>query len=257
MNILELDLGNTRIKWRLLSSEDGAGVVEGIEGVADTVQQLLTSDFIRQAPDFVRLSSVRADDSVSRLQDWISAHWQLECSVASVTPTCGGVVNAYQDVSRMGVDRWLAMLAAYSVFESSCLVVSAGTALTIDLVAADGQHQGGYILPGLTMMAHALQSNTGIRLQGKAVQVSTRPGLVTEEAVYNGSLASCTALIEKSAADLERQDPGVNIVLSGGDAAILKEALQQGVAGKVSIRPNLVLDGLAIAVPAPQEAVSR
>lgn len=254
MNILELDLGNTRIKWRMLASEESA---VSAEGVVNTTQQLLDSDFAVQSPDFVRLSNVRADDSVPALQQWISAQWQLETHMASVTSQCGGVINAYQDLSRMGVDRWLAMLAAYNAFDTSCLVVSAGTAVTIDLVTAGGIHEGGYILPGLSMMASALQANTGIRLQYEAAQVSTRPGVVTEEAVYNGSLASCAALIEKSAAYMGRKEASLNIVLSGGDAPVIEEALQSAGMENIVICPNLVLDGLAIAVPEPGEAASR
>ncbi len=246
LNILEIDIGNTRIKWRMKG--DTAG---GAEGAAGTVAELQASDFASQAPDLVRIANVRADDSLANLQDWITDNWAVESHVAQVSSQCGGVRNGYSDVSRMGVDRWLAMVAAYEQLSSACLVVSAGTALTIDLLTAEGEHQGGYILPGLNMMASALQEGTGIRLQHEVADTSTRPGRITEAAVYNAALAACAALIEKCCAELGQSEGRVAVVLCGGDAGQIKDALNDS-GFDVLISPNLVLDGLALACPQPK-----
>ena len=62
-----------------------------------------------------------------------------------------GLRNGYRDPAQLGVDRWLAMCAAWQQFPGSLCVVDAGTAVTIDVVAADGAHSGGLILPGVCL----------------------------------------------------------------------------------------------------------
>lgn len=250
MNVLDFDIGNSRIKWRLLDSEQNRSLAEA---TVQDVQELLNSKLLDLSPALIRAANVRADDSLERLTRICLDQWQLQPFIATVTRDCGGVQNGYRDLSRMGVDRWLAMLAAYTEFQSACLVVDGGTALTLDLVDSNGRHLGGYILPGLNLMASALQANTGIRLRETQEMATTEPGLVTEEAVRNGCLGSVVALIEKCLRLMQRDGDDLVLVLGGGDAGILQDALQNEGVQSVALRPNLVLDGLAVACPV-QEA---
>ena len=151
-----------------------------------------------------------------------------------------GVVNGYREPERLGVDRWLALLTAWRELHGGAVVVSAGTALTVDILAADGQHNGGYIVPGLRLMRHALVSGTsGVRPAAETLP-SLAPGRSTTEAVLHGCMAMAVALIERA-----RRDVATPVVLSGGDAG----ALAPWLAGPVLQRPDLVLDGLGIALP--------
>lgn len=240
--ILELDAGNSRIKWRHLNQESGTVIAEGL---ADSPEALLASSAVAARPDMARMCSVRAAAAMEVVRDWVASNWGLELQVATVTRSCGGVTNQYQDVTRMGADRWLAMIAAFNASAGPCLVIDAGTALTLDLVDATGLHLGGYILPGRRLMLSSLEASTMIRLQSQ-VAAGVEPGNDTETAVINGILASQLALIESAAASLGSQRTPATLFLTGGDAALLSS---QPSSCELQLRPSLVLDGLAFVCP--------
>ena len=149
---LELDIGNSRVKWRLISNR-----VES-EGVTTLVD--------RQWPevslDAIWISSVAASDLNERLSVELQQRYGCTPEFARVSKECAGVRCGYDDVSRLGVDRWLALLAAFQREQegSPAIVVDAGSAVTIDLVDADGQHVGGFITPGYRMLQSALLGRT-------------------------------------------------------------------------------------------------
>ena len=70
------------------------------------------------------------------------------------------MTSGYRDPERLGVDRWLALIAARERSKQPTVIVDAGSACTIDLLDSEGRHLGGYILPGLTAMGEALVRGT-------------------------------------------------------------------------------------------------
>ncbi|MCF5429832.1 type III pantothenate kinase, partial [Pseudomonas syringae] len=145
--ILELDCGNSFIKWRITTKSDAAVVSVG---VVDSDAALL--EHLRNLPDTTfsncRLVSVRSAEETTRLVSVLT-------NTFSVTPVCavparelGGVVNGYDDFERLGLDRWLAFVGAYHLVKRACLVIDLGTAVTSDFVDAGGAHLGGFICPG-------------------------------------------------------------------------------------------------------------
>ena len=237
--ILEMDLGNSRIKWRLLQT-DRAGVATSVEECFSEFKSLPT-------PKQVRLASVRRDDSVSRIGCWTMSQWSIGCKIAVVTSECSGVHNLYSDPGRLGVDRWLAMLAGYHLVNSACVIVDSGTALTVDALDSSGWHLGGYIVPGFSTAVDSLQATTGIRVKSRNFRQSACLGASTEQAVLQGILNQGAALIEKVVADLARSENRISVLLSGGDADLLHGALSGLAIDQLMLCPNLVLDGLALA----------
>ena len=71
-----------------------------------------------------------------------------------------GVHNRYADPSQLGTDRWAALIGARSICAGACVVVGAGTAVTVDALTATGDFVGGLIIPGLSLMADALARDT-------------------------------------------------------------------------------------------------
>ena len=145
----------------------------------------------------------------------------------------------------MGVDRWLAVVAAYHQFHQPCVVVDIGSAITVDIVDGSGQHLGGYIVPGIRMMRQSLYRGTNkvkVALEGHD---GIGPGKSTVQAVSQGGLLMVKAMIEYVAKDLVVAGLVVPVVITGGDAAHLVDVL----VGEVHHVPELVLDGLAIVVP--------
>lgn len=260
--ILEIDIGNSRVKWRTLSVVDSQLISEGH---CTDLDQLLEekSGKAAEKPSAIRFCSVRGQEIADKLCAWSVSSWNLEAQEAKVSRECAGLSINYPDVSRLGVDRWLAMLAAFKLSKKrnqksgskrACLVVDSGTAFTLDAISAEGNHLGGYILPGLKLMQHSLTENTGIRLSPEATQASISLGNSTDEAVLNGSLASLTALLEKQYAELAENTEKPQVFFSGGDANSLQSLANLE---ESEIVTNLVLDGLAIACPIPDGLISK
>jgi type III pantothenate kinase len=242
--ILELDVGNSRIKWRRIEADHGAVLTEG---VAADLDELIAGPVSSERPAMLRFCSVRDEEIANKLKQWAAVSFGLEARQARVQRQCAGVSNSYQDLGRLGVDRWLAMLAAYNRKQQACLIVDSGTALTIDAVDSAGQHLGGYILPGWQLMAGALEANTRIRLQHRQEPENLELGHGTEAAVLNGAVAALVSLVEKVQRQVRQEAEPVTLYLAGGDAQLLAGALNSE---QVELVSGLVMDGLAYACPA-------
>ena len=234
--ILDIDIGNSYTKWRLT---DGAVVYRS---GSQTTQSI--SDGLELPPGVpilrVRLSSVASDSLQGDLVAQMKSQFNAEVAVAKVSSSAAGVTCGYDDPSSLGIDRWLAMMASYSRYQASVLVVDAGSAMTLDLVTAEGRHIGGYILPGLTLMRDALWGGTDrVKVDADATSGGIDPAQDTAAAVNQGSLLASIAVIEKLLVQYQS-----NLVVTGGDAKQLLPYLK----GKVDYQPNLVIDGLALGV---------
>lgn len=242
--ILEIDAGNSRIKWRVIDASGGKPLAAGVAADEQELAAQVAPDVALTA---ARLGCVRGEAAIEQLQAWVASQWPCSLQVARVERECAGVRNHYKDLSRLGVDRWLAMIAAYNRKQTACVIVDAGTALTIDALDAHGNHLGGYILPGRRLMTRAIEENTRIRLQS-VPEPTIEPGHGTEAAVCNAVYASQVALIEKVLRDCADEQVNPQLFLAGGDAPVLASLLA-GAAQDTEIVADLVLDGLRFACP--------
>lgn len=246
--ILDVDLGNTRIKWR--SSEQ-----PGVLNVFALDDELPAQWRALSSRDRLRLASVLKPektsafiDSVRRLDGGVV----IEC--ARVQQDFAGLRVAYNDVSRFGVDRWLALLAIRARLSArDCVVVSGGTALTVDLLRADGRHLGGYIAPGRQAAAKSLWQNTdGLSDARQDLAPRSEPGTTTLECVAAG----LTLLFRGLAHELQQRMAAELFqpqwVFTGGDAEVLLHLFTKNCGDEqisAQVVPELVLEGLAIALP--------
>ncbi len=240
--ILEMDVGNSRIKWRFLS-KDGSCVFSGIDSGALSLNSL---ERRVGKPTRVRIACVRDQAFKQALRNDIQSCWAIQPEFAESCRQVGGVINAYDEPGRLGVDRWLAMLAAYNLVSGACIVVDAGSAITLDCIQGNGQHVGGYIVPGLQMQRESLLSRTSITLSGIASWDSDSLGVNSFDAIHHGILSMVTHWIMGICAS--RTGERWTIILTGGDSQVIERHLyQHGIdTGRV---PALVMDGLAIALP--------
>ena len=240
--ILEIDWGNTCLKWRLL---DLGSKVMG-RGVSSSGEALLE---IAEAEDFagtvneVRLCSVRGANEVDELVAQLQEKVKVTVNILEVRRNCRGLKIKYKDVGRLGVDRWLGMLAALRSAPEGFIMVDSGTAMTIDVVDALGVHQGGYIVPGLKLMRRSLELNTKIQLGRARDGDNYALGQSTDDAVYNGTLMMAVGLIE----EVKQKYPDLSVFLAGGGAETLAKSLRFA---NWEIRSDLVLDGFSIALAA-------
>ena len=229
MNHLLIDLGNTRLKlaWAQGDGVDYLGTVDDPRAVVERVPE---------APASIWLSSVADPQHTQQLVDALAAHWACPIEVVSVARYHRHLPTRYA-TDQLGVDRWLAMLGCRGLCQRACLVVDCGTAITLDLVAGEGVHVGGYILPGLGLMRQALLQATAIRVPEAGPSESELP-TDTASAINQGAQASVVALIEKL---LEQAGAEVALFIGGGDA----RSLSPLVSGRHDIVEQMVLLGLS------------
>jgi len=247
--ILDLDIGNSSIKWRRLQSPDQVAIGQGrAEGLSDLKRTVAEGGAIQR----VRISCVRDSTFQESLQEWVQLNCQVDAEIAEVVREKAGLTVNYEDVSKLGVDRWLAMLAAFTSNDcTACTVIDCGTALTVDSIADNGQHLGGFIVPGLELSRKALFEFTGIKMAAPEKSSRLYPGNSTEEAVCNGVQVMLVAFLERSieqAKELSRAAKNYTVYLTGGDAETLNKYISLPET-RISIASNLVLEGLTIALP--------
>ncbi|WP_339491725.1 MULTISPECIES: pantothenate kinase [unclassified Pseudomonas] len=246
--ILELDCGNSFIKWRVLCA-DGVTPVEG--GVVSSDSDLLVS--LNNAEKFqlkkCRLVSVRTLEETDSLVASLVDMFGLLVTRAVPAREMAGVKNGYQDHERLGLDRWLALLGGFHLASGACLVLDFGTAITADFVAGDGVHLGGFICPGMPLMRNQLRTHTRrIRYDDMAAErahESLAPGRTTVEAVERGCMLMLRGFV-LTQLELAQQYWGRDFVvfLTGGDANLVS-----GVVPDAKVVPDLVFVGLAMACP--------
>jgi len=230
------DLGNSRLKVAPL--QDGrAGPVTAIahdgHRFADGWDALLPVDCTRA---FV--SSVGPTPLLEQLRMRLFERG-AEVERARTEAACDGVRIAYGAPSRLGVDRFLALLAAHAWHEGHALVVGVGTALTIDLLAGDGRHVGGRIAPSPALMREALNARTPQLPVGGGAYAEFAAD--TGDALASGCEGAALALVERSLAEAGSTLAARPILLvHGGGAPALLPRLPGA-----RHEPALVLDGLA------------
>lgn len=222
-HILLLDQGNTRVKWALVSSatakfEYQNSLSETTFAATDFIDQLNTLPKFSQA----YLASVGNPQLKSELCNIMEAEFCIPCVELETQAQSYQLTNSYSVPQQLGIDRWLNMLAAFKQYQTAVMVVSLGTATTIDIVSADGKHQGGFILPGISMMNASLKNETANK--NIAVQLAgiSDLGLAnnTQLATAKGVLLSQVASIEKIYQNNQAQS--LQLILTGGHAQLLE-----------------------------------
>jgi type III pantothenate kinase len=234
---LLIDVGNSRLKWALLDGQGltpGAAIPHGGDAAARIAQ------IPAGAVEAVWIAQVMGAEAEREMHRAVQRHCGVEPRFARAEGQRRGLINAYAEPQRLGVDRWLAMLAVWTLYRSAFVVVNAGTALTIDVVDDAGRHLGGLIAPGLHTAEKALLGATRFPTRQVEPVFSAGLGNDTESCVRQGALLACLGAVDRAAAQMPVTD-AVRI-LTGGDAA----SLSPGLGTAWQLRPQLVLEGLAI-----------
>jgi type III pantothenate kinase len=234
---LQLDVGNSGAKWRLLRL--GKEVSRGRYHPENTDSRQALLGCAEQL-DQVWISSVASPAREADLTKLVQQRWGTLPWFARAQQQTGSLLNSYLDPERMGADRWLAMLAARSRLSSRFAVIDAGSALTIDIVAESGRHEGGYIIPGPGLMERALLLDTDRVRFDEDASYALAPGQSTAEAVRNGIAAAQAGAVKLV---LERADiaPSCQLFCGGGARDLMTLlAITEG------YEADLVFEGLEI-----------
>ncbi len=239
---LLLDLGNTRLKWAV-QGHSPAWLAHGALDWQDDIGAVL-ADAWASVPRPAGVIAASVVDSVRESQVATAAQQVFALApywLRTPASACG-VSNAYAEPQRLGVDRFLAMVAAHAAHRAPCVLASAGTALALDALMADGRHLGGLIAPGVRLMQQSLLDATArVRPQ--------RPGAILEladntaDAVTSGCWQAAAALIERFTTHmLPLLGAAPTLILDGGDAPQLASLLSL----PSQLARDSVLRGLAL-----------
>lgn len=239
---LEIDLGNSYLKWRYMTPlRVSGGRLLLAELDAWLAEQ---SGAIRE----IWISSVASDSVNHQLSNRLQRHFGVEPEFARVTEEAVGVVNAYADPARMGVDRWLVMLAAWEMFHCAFVVVDAGSAINIERVSADGHYLGGSILAGFQMQQRTLLGQTARVRFDLSAGDPLEGGKDTAGCVASGAelvLRGLAQQLPDILAELAQVSGQSKLVVTGGDAQQLVGYLPESL--EYQLVPELVMDGLGLA----------
>lgn len=232
---LLLDAGNSSLKWAVV--EDGRWSATGRADYTDDGFRAFLEGGVRRDMRCIIASVTRAEHE-RRLAAQLAAA-RLEATWLRTTATFGEVTNGYATPESLGVDRWMALIAARQRTREAVLVVSAGTAVTVDALTATGTFVGGLIVPGVRLMRQALQAGTA-RLDDVEGSWQAFPRR-TADAVHSGIVAALCGAIEQQHARLAAlAGAGPRCFLTGGDASLLAPHLTLA----VDQVPELVLEGI-------------
>ncbi|AGA90141.1 pantothenate kinase, type III [Thioflavicoccus mobilis 8321] len=243
---LLLDIGNTSLRWALYA--DGRlGEVGAVRHFGGLPIDLLAAWEPLVRPTRVTVANVGGEAVADALTQVCQGRWGLAPRFVATQGDALGVKIAYVEPARLGVDRWLALLAAHHQFPGDALIVDAGTAVTFDLLAADGRHLGGLILPGVEPMRDTLLRGTQIPRLAVVDPVDERIDRPwaddTAGAIGAATIQAPAALAERlHRAFAERTGGAPRLLVTGGDGARLLPALSSD----AEPVPDLVLRGLAL-----------
>jgi len=257
--MLMVDMGNSALKWATLN-QNQLSPQQRILYKKDGLDSILTQVWLTLEVPWqgIFVSNVAGLLNANILSDWTERHWGLEVTFVKTSSNQCGVKNGYTNPEQLGVDRWLALIGAHCLATGKLCVIDCGTAITVDVLSIDGQHQGGLIIPGMATMYHALANNTYALEQPEllnnnwdevinSVQQTfpqDRENLSlahkTNAGIRLGALYAAVGLIEYVMHTLNKQENSTTTLLTGGSVPLLKPFLQKS----YQYVPDLVLQGL-------------
>ncbi len=237
-HLLVIDIGNTRTKW---GWHDGRAWQE--QGFLETAQLSKLYEQIINSKLFniinkIYISSVADKGLTTALMQQLRLTGAEIKLVKPQAQQCG-VINHYDTPELLGSDRWCALIGARRLHQGPAIVVMAGTAMTVDVLTAEGHFLGGIIVPGVSLMQDSLSKGTAnLRaLTGAFTPFPTR----TQDAIHSGIISASLGAIEQMRRRLKAAGyENIVCFISGGAAALLAPYLGEP---KIQV-DNLVLEGL-------------
>jgi len=245
--VLCVDIGNSRIKWGVCELEDISWSQSGVIDLArDEIRQVLGRQLAGMNAVPVWVVAVAEQETKEKVSGWFEQNWSVAVNFIESENQAEKYrhLNAYSEGKRLGVDRWVAMLAAMNIVSKPYCVIDAGTAITVDVVDKVANHVGGMIMPGKRLMLNALSQGTK-NIDQHARQTGVVSDVLatnTEDAVMIGVMHCISGGLSKALSEIERSYHGVEFIITGGDA----EWVQQRLEIDLKLEKNLVLDGIGL-----------
>ncbi len=235
MRILAIDAGNSRIKWGWFDDQRWTGQSWIASADANKLGAALAA---LPPPDKIVISNVAGSAVRELIAAALAPFPAAPQWIRSEARQCG-VASSYDDPAQLGSDRWAALIGAWRLFRGPCVVVNAGTTMTVDALSDEGVFVGGFIVPGADLMRESLARNTA--------QLGLQEGRFTyfpdstADAIMSGVINALAGAVERMQRYMEETGQITPIVvLSGGGAPLLGPHLN----ARTEVVDNLVLEGL-------------
>jgi type III pantothenate kinase len=233
---LLIDIGNTRIKWQ---QRDVKNIL-----LTDSilVEEFMDIDFSSiKSVDKIIVSNVNHSIVLDKLKEILS---KFKCPIIETsTDSNEYLINDYDDSTLLGVDRWIAALGSWKLYQKRLLIINAGTAITVDLIDLDENNKahfkGGMILPGIAISLAVLNNSTN--LIDTEIGKSQYPSLNTKDAVTTGIMMSIQGAVNLVCRKLPSSLP---ILLTGGDANLIYEQSEEDWKSRIKLEDGLIFEGL-------------
>lgn len=242
--ILAIDAGNSRVKWGWLERDGSGGSRWASIATVSLIEFAAASDHVNpfsvthDDPERIIISNVAGEGAHQLLVNWTSIFDVEPIWLHAEAERCG-VKNGYERADLLGADRWAALIAARVLHHGAALVVNAGTATTVDMLAADGTFLGGAILPGVELMRFVLHEHTGrLPMAEGAYREAPRNTL---DAIETGCRHAQAGAVERMYRVFREVAPAPLCIVAGGAGRALVDQLSM----PRRYVENLVLDGLA------------
>lgn len=226
MSVLLIDAGNTRIKWRYQPND---GAFPGGDCAHDDVAR-------RKWPEVEQVLVSSVHDNLGLKRQLFEQFGERLIWLSEPRTDFPDFQHCYLKPERLGIDRWLAMIGARSHSKGDILVIDAGTALTVDYLSIENHHQGGFIVPGLTLAQQSLWQNTErvIPYPDESDFGSLAPGRDTVQCVLAGVRRQQISFVQS----VLMENPNYTAFITGGDGEWLAHAVDE------EYWPELIFDGL-------------
>lgn len=248
MPLLAIDVGNTRLKWALYDQPrpgatvlaQGAEFLENIDKLSEGPWSTIGT------PSRMLGCAVAADAIKRRVEEQMEELWPIPAHWVVANAGEAGLVNGYDHPTRLGADRWVAMIGARHRMLAAgparpMVIVLVGTAVTVEAVDAAGNFLGGFILPGHGIMLRALESGTaGLHVPtGEVREFPTN----TSDALTSGGTFAIAGAIERMVQHL-RERCGEEPVryMTGGAGWKMTPAMSM----QFDLVESLIFDGLLV-----------
>lgn len=242
-----MDAGNSRLKWSIQRSDTWSSVSYADYCVATRLAVTLKI-LVRIKPSFIMMAHVLGRTFEHEIRSYCERN-AINLTIVHAQAVGYGIKNAYHQASKLGTDRFVGLVAVHHKNNKNnhrgraSIIVSCGTAVTIDAINKEGEHLGGVILPGLQLWRDALIKGTELLQQAD----ESDPSLFatsTGQGIATGSLYGLAGAIDRVCNEMKQvlSASSVTLVLTGGCA----ESLSPYLSNKYKLSPNLVIQGLKI-----------
>jgi len=249
--IVLVDIGNTRTKYCLVN-EGKRSVPQAILndqlltellGTSLLTVNLLGINFSKATK--ILVASVSCNQLTDEINTWCKKNNVAFQQVVSEAQK-NEVKTGYKQPAQLGVDRWLALIGAAALFpQHNSLIIDAGTATTVDLLAANGQHQGGWILGGINTLITSVLTQTSQVQANNSEKESLAFGGNSSENVHNAAWAATVGTVNLAVFQAQQQGFEVEqIIFTGGNGTLLSSFITPYITQEKTVIDDLVFVGL-------------